>query len=59
VLLQRGSGGSYLPVLGLALQHDRVFGLVNVIWILVLDLLDVGLSLDALIFGECALVALL
>ena len=59
MLLQSGSGGSYLPVFGLALQHDRVFGLVNVIWILVLDLLDVGLSLDALIFGECALVALL
>jgi hypothetical protein len=50
---------SYLPVFGLALQHDRVFRLVDVIWVLVFDLLDVGLSLDALILGECALMALL
>lgn len=50
---------SYLPVLGLALQHDRVLGLVNVIWVLLLDLLDVCLGLDALILGEGALVSLL
>jgi hypothetical protein len=49
----------YLPVLGLALQHDGVFGLVHVIRVLVLDLLDVGLGLDALILGEGALVSLL
>jgi hypothetical protein len=52
-------GCSHLPVLGLALEHDGVFRLVNVIWVLVLDLLDVGLSLDAVILGECALVTLL
>jgi hypothetical protein len=52
-------GCSHLPVLGLALEHDGVFRLVNVIWVLVLDLLDVGLGLDAVILGECALVTLL
>lgn len=36
-----------------------VFGLVNVVRVCVLNLLDVGLSLDALILGEGALVALL
>lgn len=50
---------AYLPVLGLALKHQRVFRLVNVIWVLVFDLLDVGLSLNAVIFREGALMALL
>ena len=50
---------SYLPVLGLALQHQRVLGLVNVIGILLLDALDVCLSLDAVILGKGALMALL
>jgi hypothetical protein len=52
-------GAFYLPVLGLTLQHNRVLGLVNVIWVLFFDLLDVGLGLDALILGESALMALL
>jgi hypothetical protein len=50
---------AYLPVLGLALKHNGVFRLVNVIWVLILDLLDVGLCLDALILRECALMTLL
>jgi hypothetical protein len=50
---------SHLPVLGLTLQHERVLGLVNVIGVLVLDALDVGLGLDALVLGESALVTLL
>lgn len=50
---------TYLPVLGLALQHDGVFGLIDIIWILILDLFDVGLRLDALVLGESALMTLL
>jgi hypothetical protein len=46
-----------LPVLGLAQQHLGVLGLVDVIGVLLLDALDVGLGLDALILGESALVA--
>jgi hypothetical protein len=57
--MQIDCGASYLPVFGLTLQHTRVLGLVNVIWVLVFDLLDVGLSLDALILGESALMTLL
>jgi len=49
----------YLPVLGFTLQHDGVLGLVNIIGVLLLDALDVGLRLDAVILGESALVALL
>jgi hypothetical protein len=50
---------TYLPVLGLGLQQHLVLGLVNVIGVLLLDVLDVGLGLDALILRECALVTLL
>lgn len=51
--------GTYLPVLGLTLEQKRVLGLVNVIWVLIFDLLDIGLSLDALVLGESALMSLL
>jgi hypothetical protein len=50
---------TYLPVLGLGLKQDRVLGLVNVIGVLLLDVLDVSLGLDALILGEGALMTLL
>jgi hypothetical protein len=50
---------TYLPVLGLGLKQDIVLGLVNVIGVLLLDVLDVSLSLDALILGEGALMTLL
>lgn len=46
-----------LPVLGLAEEHLGVLGLVNVIGVLLLNALNVGLGLDALILGESALVA--
>jgi hypothetical protein len=46
-----------LPVLGLAQEHLGVLGLVDVIGVVLLDALDVGLGLDALILGESALVA--
>jgi hypothetical protein len=50
---------SYLPVLGFTLQHERILRLVNVVGVLLLDALDVGLRLDAFIFGESAFVSLL
>jgi hypothetical protein len=46
-----------LPVLGLAEEHLGVLGLVDIIGVLLLDALDVGLGLDALVLGESALVA--
>lgn len=48
---------AHLPVLGLAGKHLRVLGLTNVTGILILDLLDVLLSADAVILGESTLVA--
>jgi hypothetical protein len=50
---------TYLPVLGLGLKQDLVLGLVNVVGVLLLDVLDVSLGLDALILGEGALMTLL
>ena len=50
---------AHLPVLGLALQHHRVLGLVDIIGVLLLDALDVGGSLDAVVLRESALVSLL
>jgi hypothetical protein len=41
----------------LALQHHRVLGLVDIIGVLLLDALDVGLGLDAVVLGESALVS--
>jgi hypothetical protein len=38
-----------LPVLGLALQHQRILGLADLTGIIVLDLLDVGLGLDTVV----------
>ena len=49
----------HLPVLSLTLQQQRVLGLVNVIGVVLLDALDIGLCLDAVVFGEGALVSLL
>jgi hypothetical protein len=49
---------THLPVLGVALQHERVLGLADLARVVVLDLLDVLLGLDALVLGEGALVAL-
>lgn len=48
-----------LPVLGLTLEHHRVLILRDVIILLVFGLLDILLSLDALILGESAVVTLL
>jgi len=50
---------THLPVFGLALQHYRILGLADLAGIIVLDLLDVGLSLDAVVLGESALMSLL
>ena len=49
----------YLPVLGVALQHQRVFRLADLSSIIVLNLLDIFLGLDALVLGECTLMTLL
>jgi hypothetical protein len=48
-----------LPVLGVTGEHHGIFILGDVIILLILGLLDVLLSLDALILGESAGVALL
>lgn len=50
---------TYLPVLGISGEHEGIFGLRNLIILSVLDLLNVLLSSDALIFGEGTVVALL
>jgi hypothetical protein len=50
---------SHLPVLGLTLQHHLVLGLVDIVGVLLLDALDVGRGLDAVVLGESALVTLL
>lgn len=48
---------SYLPVLGLTLQHHGVLGLADLAGILLLDVLGTLLSLDAVVLGEGTLVA--
>jgi hypothetical protein len=48
-----------LPVLGLTGEHHGILILRDVLILLILSLLDVLLSLDALILGESAGVALL
>jgi hypothetical protein len=48
-----------LPVLSITGEHHGVLILGDVLILLLLDLLDVLLSLDALILGESAGVALL
>lgn len=57
--VQLGVVGTHLPVLGLALEQHGILGLVDVIWVFLLDLLNVGLCLNAIIFGEGAFMALL
>lgn len=47
---------SYLPVLGLSLEHHGVLGLAHLALIGVLDLLGALLGLDAVILGKGALV---
>lgn len=49
----------YLPVLRIAVQHHWVFGLRDLSGIVVLDILDVLLGLDAVVLRESARVALL
>lgn len=48
-----------LPVLGLTLEHHRILILGDVIILLILSLLNILLSLDALVLGESAVVTLL
>ena len=48
---------TYLPVLGLALEHHGVFGLADLAIVVLLDLLGPLLCLDAIILGEGSLVA--
>lgn len=48
----------YLPILGIALQHQWVLGLRDLAIVLVLDLLGSLLGLDAVVLRESALVAL-
>ena len=55
--METGGSGSYLPVLGLALQHHGVLGLANLAIIVLLDAGGLLLGLDAIILGESALVA--
>lgn len=50
---------TYLPILGITLQHQRVFRLADVPRILILDLLDILLSLYTIVLGESALMPLL
>jgi hypothetical protein len=47
---------TYLPVLGISQEHRWVFRLADLTSIIVLHLLGVFLSLNAIIFGEGALV---
>jgi hypothetical protein len=51
--------GTHLPVFGLALEQDGVFWLADLARVVILDLLDVGLGLDTVVFRERALVSLL
>jgi hypothetical protein len=48
-----------LPVLGLALQHQRVLWLADLALVIILNLLHVRLGLDAIVLREGALVTLL
>lgn len=50
---------THLPVLGLALEQDGILRLADLTGIVILDLLNVDLSLDTVILRECALMALL
>lgn len=50
---------THLPVFGLSLQHQRVLWLADLTGIIILHLLDVRLSLDAVVLGESALMSLL
>lgn len=50
---------SHLPVLGIALKHQRVFWFANLARITVFHFLHVFLCLYSLVFGECAVVSLL
>lgn len=47
---------SYLPVLGLTLEHHGILRLADLACILLLDILSTLLGLDAVILGESALV---
>jgi len=46
----------YLPVLSIAGQHHWVFRFADFTGIIIFDLLDIFLSLYAIIFRECTLV---
>jgi hypothetical protein len=50
---------THLPVFGLALEQDGVLWLADLARVVILDLLDGGLSLDTVVFRERALVSLL
>jgi hypothetical protein len=50
---------TYLPVFGITLQHHRILGLGDLIVLVLVNLLDGLLRLDAVILGESAVVALL
>ena len=46
---------AYLPVLGLALQHQGILGLADIAIIVLLDLLGLLLGLNTVILGESTL----
>lgn len=48
---------TYLPVLGLTLEHHGILGLADIAVVVLLDVLGLLLGLDAVILGEGALVA--
>ena len=49
----------YLPILCIPLKHQRIFWLADLSRIIILNLLDILLSLNALVFGKCAVMAFL
>ena len=49
----------YLPIFRVALEHQWVFRLADFADIVLLDFLDIFLSLDPIVFGEGTLMTLL
>jgi hypothetical protein len=50
---------AYLPIFCIPLKHQRIFWFADLPGVFILDLFDIDLCLNAVIFGECALVSLL
>jgi len=49
----------YLPVLSLTLEQEWIFRFADFARVVILNLLDVDLRLNAVVLGECAFVSLL